>query len=91
MYELQRHKAFELLTFVLMDTDRVHTGEKPNQILITYALKGHSLTCEVLREMIDQVHDRCLEHGINIFANATDEQWSKLTVHSSNGEPLTKL
>ena len=29
--------------------------------------------------MIDQVHDRCLEHGINIVANATDGQWSKLT------------
>ena len=33
----------------------------------------------------------CLEHGINIVANATDGQWSKLTVQSSNGEPLTKL
>ena len=41
--------------------------------------------------MIDQVHDRCLEHGINIVAYATDGQWSKLTVCSLNGEPLTKL
>ena len=57
----------------------------------SHSFKGHSLTCEVLREMIDQVHDRCLEHGINIVANATDGQWSKLTVHSSNGEPLTKF
>ena len=41
--------------------------------------------------MIDQVHDRFLEHSINMVANATDGQWSKLTVQSSNHEPLTKL
>ena len=75
------------MAFVVTDTDRIHSAEKPNQIPIAYALKGHSLTCDVLCEMIDQVHDRCMEHGIKIVANATDGQWNKLTTRSS--EPLT--
>ena len=91
VYDLQQRKATELLAFVVSDTDRIHNAEKPNQIPIAYALKGHSLTCDVLRQMIDQVHDRCMEHGIRIVANAMDGQWSKLTTRSSEGEPLTRL
>ena len=34
--------------FVVTDTDRIHNAEKLNQIPIAYALKGHSLACDVL-------------------------------------------
>ena len=47
-YELQRKKATELLAFVISDTDRIHNPNKLNQIPVAYALKGYSLTCEVL-------------------------------------------
>ena len=86
---MQQRKATELLAFVLTDTDRIHSPEKPNQIPIAYVSKGHSLTCDVSQKMIDQVHDQCMEHGIKIIANATDGQWSKLTTRSTDGEPLT--
>ena len=79
------------MAFLLIDTDRIHSPEKPNQIPIAYALKGHSLTCDVLQQMIDQVHDQCMEHGIKIVTNAIDGQWSQLTTRSTDGEPLTQL
>ena len=47
-YELQTKKATELLAFVISDTDRIHNPNKLNQIPVAYALKGYSLTCEVL-------------------------------------------
>ena len=75
-YELQRKKATELLVFVISDTDGIHNPNKPSQIPVAYALKGYSLTCEVLQEMIEEVMDKCKEHNIEIVGNCFDGQWS---------------
>ena len=89
-HELQRKKAMELLDFVISDTDRIHNPNKLNQIPVAYALKGYSLTCEVLQDMIEEVMDKYKMHNIEIVGNCFDGQWSKLT-RDKNSQPLTHL
>ena len=90
-YELQHHKATELLAFVISTTDRIHEGEKSKQLPITYALKGYSLTGETLQKLINDVRNKCKEYGIMVLADCTDGQWAKITNRSENGKPLTKI
>ena len=47
-YELQRRKVTEILAFVISDTDRIHDGQHPNQIPVTYTSKGYSLSTDTL-------------------------------------------
>ena len=90
-YELQHHKATELLAFVISTRDRIHEGEKPNQLPIAYALKGYSLTGETLWKLINDVRNKCKEYGIMVLADCTDGQWVKITNRSENAKPLTKI
>ena len=75
----------------MSDTDRTHDGDKPNQVAETYALKGYSLTSDMLCEMIEEVRNECHDLGIYVVADCFDGQWSKLTTCSIDGKPLTWL
>ena len=90
-YQLERKKATEILAFVLSDTDHMHDPQHPNQVCIAYGLKGYSLTTDVLREMMEEAHNKCHEHGIQIIADCMDGQWSKVALHDLDGNPLTRL
>ena len=90
-YNLQHCKATEVLAFIMSDIDRIHHGEKPNQILIVYTLKGFSLSTDVLRCMIDDVHNVCHKEGIKVIADCLDVQWAWLPIRSKEGAPLTYL
>ena len=41
--------------------------------------------------MIEQVHNKCHEHGIQIIADCMDGQWSKIPLCDKDGNPLTRL
>ena len=90
-YELEGEKATEILAFVLSDTDRTHDCEKTNQVAVTYALKGYSLTSDMLHEMIEEVRNECHDLGIHVVADCFNGQWSKLTTCSIDDKPLTWL
>ena len=90
-YELQRRKSTEILAFILSDIDRIHDGEKPNQMPVAYALKGYSLCTDTLRKMISEVRKACCENGIKVVCDVMDGQWAKVVVRSKDGKPLTKI
>ena len=54
-HDLCRRKATEVLLFVLTDTDREYSKDKPNAIPIAYALKGKSLKVSTCRQMMNDV------------------------------------
>jgi hypothetical protein len=89
-YQLKRRKAHEILTFVLADTDRIHSERRPDQVPIAYALKGYSLHCDVMRKMINKVKDACHIRGIKVLATCFDGQWAQLTKKSDEGKPLNR-
>ena len=90
-YKLERKKLMEILAFVLSDTDCMHDPQYPNQVCVAYGLKGYSLTTDVLQEMIEEVRNKCHEHGIQIIADCMDGQWSKIPLCDKEGQPLTRL
>ena len=88
---MERKKATELLCFILSNTNRQHDPEKPNQIPVAFALKGYSLMSDKLSQMIEDVRNKCNDHGITVVADCTDGQWTNITTRSIDGKPLTHL
>lgn len=80
-----------MLTFVIADTDRLYDPERPNQIAIAYALKGYSLNCQTLHQMIDYVRSESDRRGVQILCEAFDGQWGNLVFKSRTDEPLTRI
>ena len=69
-HDLCRRKATEVLLFVLTDTDREYSKDKPNAIPIAYALKGKSLKVSTCRQMMNDVCNFLQQNGINVLVEA---------------------
>ena len=88
-HDLCRRKATEVLLFVLTDTDREYSKDKPNAIPIAYALKCKSLKVSTCRQMMNDVRNTMKDNGINILVKAYDGQWCGLVFQDQNNKPLT--
>ena len=88
-HDLCRRKATEVLLFVLTDTDREYSKDKPNAIPVAYALKGKSLKVSTCRQMMNDMCNTMKENGIDILVEAYDGQWSRLVFRDHNNKPLT--
>ena len=88
-HDLCRITATEVLSFLLTDTDREYSKDKPNAIPIAYALKGKSLKVSTCRQMMNDVHNSLKQNGINVLVEAYDGQWSGLVFRNQNNKPLT--
>ena len=55
LFKICRRKASEVNVWLLQDTDREWNAERPHSIPIAYALKGYSLSVEVMRSMCEDV------------------------------------
>ena len=88
-HDLCRRKATEVLLFVLTDTDREYSKDKPNAIPVAYALNGKSLKVSTCRQMMNDVRNTMKENGIDILVEAYDGQWSGLVFRDHNNKPLT--
>ena len=40
---------------------------------------------------MEEVHNKCHEHGIQIIADCMDGQWSKIPLSDIDGNPFTRL
>ena len=88
-HELCRRKASEVLLFLLTDTDREYSKDKPSVIPIAYALKGKSLRVSICRKMMNDVRDFLKDKGISVLVEAYDGQWSGLVFRDQDDQPLT--
>ena len=88
-HDLCRRTATVVLLFVLTDTDREYSKDKPNAIPIAYALKGKSLKVSICRQMVNDVHNFLQGNGINVLVEAYDSQWSRIVFCDENNKPLT--
>ena len=86
-----RRKATEILGFVLTDTDREWNAEVMHHLPVAYAMKGYSLTSDVLRKMCNDVKNACAKEGVNIVCECFDGQWNTLVVRDEDGNPLNRL
>ncbi|KAH3813853.1 hypothetical protein DPMN_142323 [Dreissena polymorpha] len=88
-YELLRVVASEILVFMVNDLDRIYHSDLNNAHPIAYALKGPSMSTEVLRNMTEEVIKTCEENGVEIVATASDGQWHQNGVRDNWKQPLT--
>ena len=88
-YNLLRTVASEILVFMLNDLDRVYDMEINNAHPIAYALKGPSMSVDIMRNMMAAVLAKCSTSGLSVLATASDGQWHQYGVRSDDGRPLT--
>ena len=88
-HDLERHKATEVLLFLLSDTDREYSKDKPAAVPVAYALKGKSLKVSTAQQMVTDVRDFLHNHDINVLVEAYNGQWADLVFRNHNDKPLT--
>ena len=90
-YQICRKKATEVLVWLISDTDRIWNAEIPHAVPIAYAMKGYSLSCNIMQKMMDHVLQSCHDRGIHVACSTFDGQWLRLATQSTTGKPLTRL
>ena len=90
-YNITRTRASEFLGFMISDVDRNYREEELYSIPIAYAMKGYSLSNQVMRNMMEFVLAECVKRGLYTPVCCFDGQWYKMTVRDGNDSPLTLL
>lgn len=90
-YKLPRKRATEFLGFLLSDLDRNVSHNDLYSLPIAFGIKGHSLPCKILREMIEHVLYACSKAGLYVPVCSFDGQWYRIAVSDQNEFPLTLL
>eukprot|EP00058_Branchiostoma_floridae_P000620 XP_002586108.1 hypothetical protein BRAFLDRAFT_110010 [Branchiostoma floridae] len=90
-YQLNRKKASEVVVQIVGNLDREWSMELSHGFPTNYFLKGYSLNSEVMRDIVEENHQKCHDIGIHIPCRSFDGQWRQLLVRDKNGNPLTRL
>ena len=90
-YNLRRKKASEVVTFIVTDTDRQCAIDKLPLVPVAYFLRGYSLSCDIVRKIVNSIHQQLNDFGLHIPVVTLDGEWSKLVFESAEGRSLTML
>lgn len=90
-FTLLRRKACEMLVFIIADSDRCHTPERPIHIPVAYALTPKGFKVDVMRQMLHEVFQLCSAKGVQLLGMSSDGQWWGLSTKDRKGQGLTRL
>ena len=90
-YNLRRKKASEVVTFIVTDTDRQCAIDELPLVPVAYFLRGYSLSCDIVRKIVNRIHQQLHDYGLHIPVFTLDGEWSKLVFESAEGRSLTML
>ena len=87
-HQILHEKANEILAFLAADSEH-----KPIQchLSLAFALKGSSLSIEVMRKLVNDLCDNCTEHDIDVLCEVYDGQFLQLILKDDNAQPKTKM
>ncbi|CAC5383534.1 unnamed protein product [Mytilus coruscus] len=72
LYRLLRHKASEVLVFLLSALDRMSESEMEHAVPNAFALKGYSMSTNIMRKMLKDVSKRdCMCQLFRLTINGT--------------------
>ncbi|KAH3898006.1 uncharacterized protein LOC127864724 [Dreissena polymorpha] len=91
IHEIKREKATEAVVFICADLNRSWNKNLSLSSPVAWFTKGYSLETKKMREIAEEVHNRCHESGIHIPCQSFDGQWHNLVVRDSENNPLTTL
>lgn len=83
-YFLCRHMASVVLVFLISDLDRIHVREKIYSCPIAYALKWYSLNTNIMRQMINDVLNKCFQEGLYVKVVSNDVQWYNMVIRANS-------
>ena len=86
-----REESSEILAFIAVDSCRIPVKGIPCHLPIAYGLKGYSLPMTIMRNMINDVRNKCVENNVKVCCECYDGQFLQLVRHSEEGKPLTRL
>ena len=91
-HNICRHKASEILIFMLSDSDRMKLqNDECYTHAIGYAMKGNSLNVKTMCHMINLLWNTLHNKYIPILCECFDGQWANLAFKDEQGLPLTLL
>ena len=90
-HHIVREESCEILAFIAVDSSRIPVKGIPCHLPIAYGLKGYSLPMTIMRNMIDDVRNKCVEHNVKVCCECYDGQFLHLVRYSESGRPLTRL
>ena len=86
-----RVEASEIIAFVATNPSRCKVTGIPPHLPIAYGLRGHSLSMETMRSMLNDILGELDKRNINVLCEVYDGQFHKLITRSKDGLPLTRL
>ena len=90
-HHIVREESSEILAFIAVDSSRIPVKGIPCHLPIAYGLKGYSLPMTIMRNMIDDVRNKCVEYNVKVRCECYDGQFLQLVRYSEEGNPLTRL
>ena len=90
-HHIVREESSEILAVIAVDSYRIPVKGIPCHLPVAYGLKGYSLPMTVMRNMIDDVSNKCVEYNVKVRCECYDGQFLQLVRYSEVGKPLTRL
>ena len=90
-HHIVREESSEILAFIAVASSRIPVKGIPCHLPIAYGLKGYSLPMTIMRNMINDVRNKCVEHNVKVRCECYDGQFLHLVRYSESGRPLTRL
>ena len=86
-YNIKRQRATEAITFLLSDTDRMNAV---HGVMAAYCLSGYSLSCNIMRKIINKIYLSCVSEGAKISCLSFDGQWHNIMARGMEDKPRTQ-
>ena len=90
-HHIVREESSEILAFIVVDSSRIPVKGIPCHLPIAYGLKGYSLPMNIMRSLINDVHNKCVVNNVKVHCECYDGQFLQLVRCSEEGKPLTRL
>ena len=90
-HHILREESSEILAFIAVDSSRIPVKGIPCHLPIAHGLKGYSLPMTIMRNMINDVCNKCVEYNVKVRCECYDGQFLQLVRYSEEGNPLTRL
>ena len=75
-YNLRRKKASEVVKFIVTDSDRQCAIDELPLVPVAYFLRGYSLSCDIVRNIVNSIHQQLHDFGLHIPVVTLDGEHS---------------
>ena len=90
-HQILCEEANEILAFLAADSEWKPIPGVPCHLPLTYALKGSSLSIDIMRKLVNDIHDHCTQNDIDVLCEVYDGQFLQVILKDDKAQPLTRM